>query len=95
MHATENFNLRTASLTDVKTQWHTVVKKTRRKPIAITYKGEPEAILMGIAEYRRIMQTLIEQAEDAEDLAAVAERAHEERIPFETVVADLKRRGRL
>lgn len=33
--------------------------------------------------------------EDAEDLAAFAERATEPNLPFEEVVADLKRRGKI
>lgn len=34
-------------------------------------------------------------AEDADDLAAFEERAKEPRMSFETVVRDLKRRGKL
>lgn len=34
-------------------------------------------------------------AEDAEDLAAFEERAEEPDLPFETVVQDLKRRGKI
>ncbi|MGB5163558.1 MAG: ribbon-helix-helix domain-containing protein [Thermoanaerobaculia bacterium] len=34
-------------------------------------------------------------AEDAEDLAAFEERANEPDLPFESVVKDLKRRGRI
>jgi hypothetical protein len=34
-------------------------------------------------------------AEDAEDLAAFDERAHEPNLRFEDVVKDLKRRGRI
>jgi plasmid stability protein len=34
-------------------------------------------------------------AEDAEDLAAFEERAHEPNLPFEEVVKDLKRRGKI
>lgn len=34
-------------------------------------------------------------AEDAEDLAAFEERASEPSLPFESVVRDLKRRGRI
>jgi hypothetical protein len=34
-------------------------------------------------------------AEDADDLAAFRERAQEPRVSFETVVRDLKRRGKL
>jgi hypothetical protein len=34
-------------------------------------------------------------AEDAEDLAAIEERAHEPNLSFEDVVRDLKRRGKI
>ena len=34
-------------------------------------------------------------AEDAEDLAAFEERANEPDLPFESVVKDLKRRGKI
>lgn len=34
-------------------------------------------------------------AEDAEDLAAFEERAHEPRIPLEDVLRDMKKRGQL
>jgi len=34
-------------------------------------------------------------AEDAEDLAAFEERAHEKSVDFETVVRSLKRRGKI
>lgn len=47
----------------------------------------------------RTMSALIKEAiredlaEEAEDLAAIRERAGERGIPFEEVVQDLKRRG--
>ncbi|MEO8584615.1 MAG: hypothetical protein ABI584_00490 [Acidobacteriota bacterium] len=34
-------------------------------------------------------------AEDAEDLAAIAERRHESTVSFESFVTGLRRRGRL
>ena len=34
-------------------------------------------------------------AEDAEDLAAFAERAHEKSVDFESVVRSLRRRGKI
>ena len=34
-------------------------------------------------------------AEDAEDLAAFEERAHEPNLPFESVLKDLRKRGKL
>jgi hypothetical protein len=35
------------------------------------------------------------KAEDAEDLAALRKRAREPNVPFEDVVKDLKRRGKI
>ena len=37
----------------------------------------------------------LKMAEDAEDLAAFEERAREPNVPFEKVLTDLRRRGRL
>jgi len=37
----------------------------------------------------------LKMAEDAEDLAAFEERAGESNVPFEKVLTDLRRRGRL
>jgi len=37
----------------------------------------------------------LKMAEDAEDLAAFQERAREPNLPFEKVLTDLRRRGRL
>ena len=34
-------------------------------------------------------------AEDAEDLASFVERAHEPNLPFEDVLKDLKKRGKI
>ncbi len=38
---------------------------------------------------------MLSLAEDAEDLAAFDERAHEPNLPFEDVVRDLKERGKI
>jgi len=52
-------------------------------------------------EVERSMSDLVNEAvqlvlaEDAEDLAAFAERAHEPNLNFEDVVRDLKRRGKI
>jgi len=49
----------------------------------------------------RTMSALIKEAiredldEEAEDLAAIRERVGEQGIPFEEVVQDLKRRGKV
>ncbi len=91
----EKVNSRMVSITDVKTQWTTVEKKVHRKPMTLTYKGEPTAVLISPADYRKMLQVLIEQMEDLEDLAAFAQHNPEESIPFETIVENLKRDGKL
>jgi hypothetical protein len=42
-----------------------------------------------------VRQSLDEDEEDAADLAIFEQRRNEPTIPFETVVSDLKRRGKL
>lgn len=59
------------------------------------------ALRLKAAETDRTVSDLINDAvrmsllEDAEDLAAFEERAKEPNLVFETVVKDLRRRGRL
>ena len=59
------------------------------------------ALRLKAAETDRSMSDLINEAvkltlaEDAEDLAAFEERAGEPNLPFESVVKDLKRRGKI
>ena len=91
----EKIDSRMVSITDVKMQWTTIEKKMHHKPMMLTYKGEPKAVLISTADYHEILQMLIERQEDAEDLAAIAQHNPEESIPFETVVENLKRDGRL
>jgi predicted transcriptional regulator len=65
---------------------------------------EPElhqALQRKAAAMDRTMSALIKEAiredleEEAEDLAAIRERTGERGIPFEEVVQDLKRRGKI
>ncbi|HWN44289.1 MAG TPA: ribbon-helix-helix protein, CopG family [Thermoanaerobaculia bacterium] len=65
---------------------------------------EPElhqALQKKAAAMDRTMSALIKEAiredldEEAEDLAAIRERVGEQGIPFEEVVQDLKRRGKV
>ena len=91
----ERIDSRVVSITDVKTQWATIEKKMHHKPMMLTYKGKPKAVLISTADYHEILQMLIDRQEDAEDLAAVARHNPEESISFETVVANLKRDGKL
>lgn len=59
------------------------------------------ALRLKAAETDRSMSDLVNEAvkltlaEDAEDLAAFEERAQEASLPFENVVKDLKRRGKI
>jgi hypothetical protein len=59
------------------------------------------ALRLKAAETDRSVSELVNEAvkltlaEDAEDLAAFEERASEPSLPFESVVRDLKRRGKI
>jgi hypothetical protein len=59
------------------------------------------ALRVKSAETDRSMSDLVNEAvqlslaEDAEDLAAFEERQNEPNLPFEDVVKDLKRRGKI
>ena len=60
-----------------------------------------QALRLKAAETERSMSELVNEAvkltlaEDAEDLAAFEERAAEPNLPFEDVVKDLRRRGKI
>ena len=49
-------------------------------------KGEKTSVILPLAEYEALL-------EDLDDLAVIAERANEPTIPFEQVVARLKKDG--
>ena len=59
------------------------------------------ALRLKAAETERSMSELVNEAvklsiaEDAEDLAAFEERAHEPNLAFEDFLRDLKRRGKI
>lgn len=59
------------------------------------------ALRIKAAEVRTTISELVNTAvryalfEDAEDLAAFEERAHEPDLPFEDVLKDLRKRGKL
>jgi hypothetical protein len=59
------------------------------------------ALRLKSAETDRSLSSLVNDAvrsrlaEDADDLAAFRQRAHEPSVSFESVVRDLKRRGKL
>jgi hypothetical protein len=73
-------------------------------PKRATVYFDPElhrALRVKAAETDRSMSDLVNEAvqlslaEDAEDLAAFEERQNEPSLPFEDVVKDLKRRGKI
>jgi hypothetical protein len=73
-------------------------------PKRATVYFDPElhrALRLKAAETDRSLSELVNEAvqlalaEDAEDLAAFDERASEPNLPFESVVRDLKRRGKI
>ena len=74
------------------------------EPKRATVYFEPEihrALRLKAAETDRSMSDLVNEAvqlslaEDAEDLAAFDDRVNEPNLPYETVVKDLKRRGKI
>ena len=73
-------------------------------PKRATVYFEPEihrALRLKAAETERSVSDLVNEAvqlslaEDAEDLAAFDERVNEPNLPYEAVVKDLKRRGKI
>ena len=73
-------------------------------PKRATVYFDPEihrALRLKAAETDRPISDLVNDAvklalaEDAEDLAAFEDRARERNLPFESVVKDLKRRGKI
>lgn len=74
------------------------------EPKRATVYFEPEihrALRLKAAETDRSMSDLVNEAvqlslaEDAEDLAAFDDRVNEPNLPYEAVVKDLKRRGKI
>jgi len=73
-------------------------------PKRATVYFDPElhrALRVKAAETERSMSDLVNEAvqlslaEDAEDLAAFEDRVNEPNLPYEDVVKDLKRRGKI
>lgn len=74
--------------------------KTSQKRATIYFELDiHRALRIKAAETDQSISELVNEAvklrlaEDAEDLAAFEERAHEPNLPFEDVVKDLKQRG--
>jgi len=74
------------------------------KPKRATVYFDPElhrALRIKAAETERSMSDLVNEAvqlslaEDAEDLAAFEDRVNESNLPYEDVVKELKRRGKI
>jgi plasmid stability protein len=76
--------------------------KTRQKRATVYFDPDiHRALRVKAAETDRSISELVNEAvqlqlaEDAEDLAAFVERAHEPNLPFEDVLKDLKKRGKI
>lgn len=74
--------------------------KTSQKRATIYFDSDiHRALRIKAAETDRSVSELVNEAvklrlaEDAEDLGAFEERAHEPNLPFEVVLKDLKQRG--
>ena len=76
--------------------------KTRQKRATVYFDPDiHRALRVKAAETDRSISELVNEAvqlrlaEDAEDLAAFVKRAHEPNLPFEDVLKDLKKRGKI
>lgn len=76
--------------------------ETQRKRATVYFDAQlHRALRLKAAETDRSLSELVNDAvrrslaEDAEDLAAFEERAGEPNLPFEDVLKDLKKRGRI
>ena len=76
--------------------------KTRQKRATVYFDPDiHRALRVKAAETDRSISELVNEAvqlrlaEDAEDLAAFVGRAHEPNLPFEDVLKDLKKRGKI
>jgi hypothetical protein len=76
--------------------------KTRQKRATVYFDPDiHRALRVKAAETDRSISELVNEAvqfrlaEDAEDFAAFVGRAHEPNLPFEDVLKDLKKRGKI
>ena len=76
--------------------------KTTQKRATVYFDPDiHRALRVKAAETDKSISELVNEAvklrlaEDAEDLAAFVERAHEPNMPFEDVLKDLKKRGKI
>ena len=76
--------------------------KTPQKRATVYFDPDiHRALRVKAAETDRSISELVNEAvklglaEDAEDLTAFVERAHEPNLPFEDVLKDLKKRGKI
>ena len=81
---------------------YTWAMKTTQKRATIYFDpGIHRALRVKAAETDRSISALVNEAvklrfaEDVEDLASFDERAHEPNLPFEDVLKDLKKRGKI
>ena len=88
-----------ATVTELKTQWHKVAARSRRRPVQITHNGKPAGALLSQAAYEDwLVSQMEEEVISDEDLAIINARAAEsdaDSIPWEQVKAEMKRDGLL
>lgn len=77
----------TISASEARKTFARVIENAQTEAVFIERRGEQEAVVLGIAEYERLLSA----TEDAEDVAAFDEAMAEEgtNIPWEQVKADL------
>jgi hypothetical protein len=77
------------------------MKPQQKRATVYLAAGLHKALRVKAAETERTISEIVSRAvrqslaEDAEDLAAFENRAHEPNLPFEKVLKDMKRRGLL
>ena len=75
----------TASVTELKRQYATILAEAEDQPVAILNNNKPEAYFMSAQAYERLMDRL----EDLEDMILVLERSNEPSV--EVTLEDLSR----
>jgi prevent-host-death family protein len=95
MSETQPEHSRWMSATEVRAEWASVLRAARTgEPVTITQHGEPVAVVVDIATYRRLRE--IQDGEDAADLAAADEArariaAGETPVPLADLAAEVAR----
>lgn len=78
------------TVTEARDRFSEIVETAEREPVFLTKHGRPQAVVLGAAEYERMVER-IEDAEDLEaaDAAMAAIVKGDKTIPWEEVKRDL------